>query len=147
LIPQIQSDYSKRIQCKVDESFPINISKSNKLSDQCVNNELFYSHLVINSLLQMKTSSTDKTELIQICLKEYNNNKNQLSIVHEFEQKYLSNQVLWWYTRESFIYRLLNKALSVKNLDLLFLLVFFIRDLKESLEKNKSKSSVQVYYG
>ena len=147
LIQQIQSDYSNRIQNKVDEPFSINISKSNKLSDKCLNNEIFHSQLLINCLLQMKTSTTDKTELINICLDEYNNNNTELSVVHEFERKYISHQVLWWYTRDSFVYRLLTKALSTKNLDLLFLFGFFIRDIKDILDKNKCKSSVQVYHG
>jgi hypothetical protein len=47
--------------------------------------------------------------------------------------------------RQSFLYRLLNKALRVQNIDLLYLFRFFIRDLGEQLEKNKCTSSIRVY--
>ena len=147
LINQIQSDYSKRIQYKVDEPFPINIYKPNNSSDKSLNDDFVYSQLLIDSLLQMKTISTDKIEFINLCSNQYHGNNHELSIIQEFEQKYISNQALWWYTRESFLSRLLNKALSIKNLDLLFLFTFLIRDMQTIIQKNKSNSCIQVYHG
>jgi tetratricopeptide (TPR) repeat protein len=147
LIHQIQSNYTKRIQTKVDEPFPINISKSNPVTDITVDNEFFYSQILFDCLLQMKTISTDKSDFINLCKNEYHNNTNELSRVQEFQQTYIPNQALWWYTRESFVNRVLNKALYTKNLDLLFLFAFLIRDIHENLEKNKCKSPIQVCHG
>lgn len=138
LINQIQSDYSKRIQSKIDEPFSINIS---------VNEDFLHSQLLIDCLLHMKTTSTDKHEFINLCKTEYSSNNTELPIIQEFQQKYISNQSIWWYTKESFINRVLNKALCIKNLDLLYLLGFFIRDIHENLQKNKCKTAVQVYHG
>ena len=60
-----------------------------------------------------------------------------------------SDDALWWYTRQSFLYRLLNKALRVQNIDLLFLFRFFIRDLEQQLLNNQytSSCSIRVYRG
>ncbi|CAM4852394.1 unnamed protein product, partial [Rotaria magnacalcarata] len=58
-----------------------------------------------------------------------------------------SNQAVWWYTRDSFVYRLLNKALRVQNIDLLFLFRFFIRDIEVQLKQYQCSSLVRVYRG
>ncbi len=73
------------------------------------------------------------------------NNNSQLKILKEFEKDYSPDQSLWWYIRQSFLYRLLNKALRIQNIDLLFLFRFFIRHLEQELEKKKCQSSVRVY--
>ncbi|CAF3545496.1 unnamed protein product [Adineta steineri] len=142
LINQIQSDYSKHISHKIDGAFPITIYSSDNVS-----NDYYHSQLIIDTLLQMKTITADKDELIKICSNTYSNDNNTLSIIHEFEQNYHSNQALWWYTRESFLCRLLNKALSIKNLDLLFFCGFFLRDMQKLIEKNQCNASIQVYHG
>jgi hypothetical protein len=146
LINQIQSDYSKRIQYQIDEPFPITIYKPNNLSDKSINDDYFHSQVLIDYLLKMKSIPTDKIQFINICLNEYHSNANELLLIQEFEQKYIPNQALWWYTRESFLSRLSNKALSIKNLDLLFLLAFFIHDIQKMLQKNQCHSSIQVYH-
>ncbi|CAF5167788.1 unnamed protein product, partial [Rotaria magnacalcarata] len=95
----------------------------------------------------MKPNLTDKNELINLCQKFYENNPKELSLVREFEQNYSSNQAVWWYTRDSFVYRLLNKALRVQNIDLLFLFRFFIRDIEVQLKQYRCSSLVRVYRG
>jgi tetratricopeptide (TPR) repeat protein len=52
---------------------------------------------------------------------------------------------LWWYTRHSFLYRLLNKAFRMENIHLLLLLRFFIYDMRLQLIKTKRLSSIRVY--
>lgn len=95
----------------------------------------------------MKSLSTDKTELTNQCKKAYDNDPKELAHIEEFRQNYTANQAIWWYTRDAFLQRIVNKAFCMKNLDLLFLLGFFIRDIQENLQKNQCKSSFQVYAG
>ena len=73
--------------------------------------------------------------MIQLCKKEYENNPKELVFVGEFEKDYRSDKALWWYTRDSFLYRMLNKALRVQNIDLLFLLRFVIGDIYQQLKQ------------
>lgn len=147
LIQQIQSDFTKRLQTKVDESFPFIISTSNAAFDLSLNEDFFHAQILFNCLLQMKTLSTDKSELILQCKNEYYNDPKESALIDEFQKNYTSNQAIWWYTRNAFLARILNKAFYTKNLDLLFLLGFFIRDIQENLHKNQCKSSFQVYTG
>jgi hypothetical protein len=52
-------------------------------------------------------------------------------MIDEFEMDYSSENALWWYSRDSFLYGMLNKALRTQDIDTLFLFRFFIRDIYE----------------
>jgi tetratricopeptide (TPR) repeat protein len=103
--------------------------------------------MLIDCLIHLESSSTDKNELIILCKQQYQNNPYELNMIEEFDKNYSPERSLWWYTRHSFLYRLLNKALKIENINLLSLFRFFIHDIKQQLEKNKSLSSVRVYRG
>ncbi|CAF1216028.1 unnamed protein product [Rotaria sp. Silwood1] len=154
LLNQIQLDHFKRIENKVDEPFIINISKFNNNNNNIIdkstkelNGEFLYSQLLMDCLLRMKSNLTDKNEFINLCKKFYENNSKELNLIKEFEKNYSSNQVLWWYTRDSFIYRLLNKALRIQNIDLLFVFRFIIYDIEKQLKLYQCSSSIRVYRG
>ncbi len=67
-------------------------------------------------------------------LKDYNRElTTELRILHEFEHTYSFEKPIWWYTRESFLYKILNKVLHTENIDLLFLFRFFIHDIEKQL--------------
>jgi tetratricopeptide (TPR) repeat protein len=83
--------------------------------------------------------------LISLCRDIYQGNPIELSIIDEFERNYRTNEALWWYTRDSFISRLLNKALQAQTIDLLYLLRFFLQDLREQLQLKQPSSSIRVY--
>ncbi|CAF1270735.1 unnamed protein product [Adineta ricciae] len=146
LIVQIKADQNKRN--KIEE--PLSISVLNNINEQeeksslDINGTYLHYQLLIDVLMRMLSSSNDKNELIDVCKKEYQNNSLQHNILDEFEHTYCSDQAIWWYTRESFLYRILNKALRVQNIDLLFLFRFFIRDIYQQLEKLKSTQSKQL---
>ena len=150
LIAQIQSDQMRRIQNKVDEPISINIFNTNAGQGQStsgLNGQFVHSQLLLDCLLRMKSTSTDKNELIELCQQEYQGNNVQLAILHEFKQDYSSDRSVWWYTRESFLFRLLNKALRVQNIDLLFAFRFFIRDIERQLDHHRCSSPVRLYRG
>ena len=106
-----------------------------------------YSKLLFDALLRMKSLTSDKIDLINVCKNEYHSEPKELNIIREFESNYSSTQALWWYTRDSCFSRLLTKALYTKNLTLLSLFGFFIRDIQEHLQRNQCQSAVRVYYG
>jgi tetratricopeptide (TPR) repeat protein len=149
LIQKIKADQTQRQHQKVDETLAISIFKSNVpsqgQSSTGLNGQFIHSQLLIECLIRMKPSADERQELINFCKKQYKNNPAELQIVKEFERDYSSDRSLWWYTRQSFLYRLLNKALRVQNIDLLYLFRFFIRDLGVELGKNKCSSPVHVY--
>lgn len=103
------------------------------------------SQLLIDCLLRMKTTKDEKKEFISLCRKFYKGNEFELLLLDEFENFYSPERALWWYTRESFLYRLMNKALRVLNVELLCLLGFFIRDVQRELKKRQCMTKLRVY--
>ncbi|CAF1360255.1 unnamed protein product [Rotaria sordida] len=72
-------------------------------------------------------------------------NPNELLIIEEFTKQYSSLKSLSWLTRDSFIQRLINKALRIKNFHILFLSRFYFQDIYQQLEKYKCLKSIRVY--
>ncbi|CAF3653738.1 unnamed protein product [Rotaria socialis] len=148
VISRIRFDRSRRIEDRRDQPMLISICNSNNNHEQStteIDGQFVQSQLLIASLLKMQTTSTDKKEFIYKCRELYKDDKTQLHFVDEFEHDYSSNFSLWWYTRETFLYRLLNKALRVQDIDLLFYFGFFIRDLEKQLRQLQHSSPIHVY--
>ena len=150
LISKIRSDHDERQHNKIDEGFSISMFTTSAREEQSttdINGHFIYSQLLINSLVRMESNLSDEAEFICLCKKQYEGNAKEIKILEEFEETYSPSRAIWWYTRQSFLYRLLNKALRAQNIDLLYLFRFFIRDIKQQLEDNKCTSPVRVYRG
>ena len=152
MIKKIKFDQIQRQHSKIDESLSINIHnlnvKDEGQSTTGFNGQFIHSQLLIDCLIRMKSNPTDQKMNLSLYVK--NNIKeiiHELKIINEFEKNYSPNRSIWWYTRQSFLYRLLNKALRVQNIDLIYLFRFFIRDIQKQLEKNKCTSTIRVYRG
>ena len=64
----------------------------------------------------------------------YQDREPELKILDEFERTYTSHTAIRWYTRDTFLYRIINKALRQKNLEVIFLFGFFIKDMYDQLK-------------
>jgi len=144
LVSQMRSNQEKRFQTKINEPLPITFFLTNNEHNE-LNDNFIYSQLLVDYLLHVKSIITDKKELISLCKDEYKGNENELNIIREFEADYSSDRAIWWYTRETFLYRLLNKAFRIQNFDLLLTFRFFIRDIQRLIEQNKCTYSLRVY--
>jgi tetratricopeptide (TPR) repeat protein len=111
--------------------------------------------LFIEVLLRMHHKSTDRKELIDICKENYKGNQQEMKIIDEFEKNYKPEDAIWWYTRESCFYRILNKALRVQDFDMLFASRFFITDIAKQIKSEYEKfirtsdtrNMIRVYRG
>lgn len=82
----------------------------------------------------IKIDSTEK-EMIEFCRNEYANSEADLNIIDEFETYYESCNAIFWFTRDTFLFRLLNRALRELNINILYSLRYFIKDLHLQLEE------------
>ncbi|CAF3416903.1 unnamed protein product [Rotaria socialis] len=98
-----------------------------------LNGNFLHDGLLIDVLIRMKPNEQDQKELIELSGKENEGNKVELKLTKEFQKEYTLDRAIWWYTRESFVYRLLNKALRVRNIEMVFLMRHVIRDVYEQL--------------
>ncbi|CAF4080405.1 unnamed protein product, partial [Adineta steineri] len=146
LVSQITTDH--KIQKKVEEPFSIytfTTSVGAGKSTTGVNGQFVFSQILVDCLLQLKSTDIDKNELINCCQNEYEGNDTELNNLHEFKEYYSPDNVLWWYTRESFFYKILNAALRTQNIHMIFLFRAFIYDIYLELQKSQSKCRLQVY--
>jgi hypothetical protein len=65
--------------------------------------------------------------------------------VEEFERTYNSEQAIWWYTCDTFLYRILNKALRQHNIDLMFLFGFFVQDFYRKLKAKHEQQFILTH--
>ncbi|CAF3545742.1 unnamed protein product [Rotaria sp. Silwood2] len=86
----------------------------------------------------------------------FRGNSDKECLIDEFEKDYHPQMAIKWYTRPTFLFRTLNKALRESDFEILFALRFFIVDLhqqltiehKKYLESYKSNDPIlQVYRG
>ncbi|CAF4587027.1 unnamed protein product [Rotaria socialis] len=84
-------------------------------------------------------SQQAKQQMVRICKDYYRGNKIEIKLIEEFEKTYRSEYALLWYSKQSFIYKLINKALRTEDVDLLYIFRFFIGDLSTALQQEHEK--------
>ena len=80
--------------------------------------------------MRLLRRETCKIEMLDLCCRYYLNNSREMQQIDGFND---SDDVFRWYTVQSFVYRLVNKALRCQDIDLLFKFRFFIADLSSRL--------------
>lgn len=124
-----------------------NIYNNVEKSSININGNFLYSELLIRLLLQLKSNDENRKEFIDLCKKEYANDENA---INDFEKNYEDEYAVWWYTRDIFLFRKLNKALRLQDIDWLFHFRFFIQDmykvLKELQDEQRDLTSPVVVY-
>ncbi|CAF1136074.1 unnamed protein product [Didymodactylos carnosus] len=77
-----------------------------------------------------------RQEMLDNCFKYYRNNKKELENIRQFEKSYNSSDAIRWYTKDSFIYKIINKALRTEDVEVLYTFRFYIVDLCAALMEN-----------
>ncbi|CAF1619410.1 unnamed protein product, partial [Didymodactylos carnosus] len=108
------------------------------------NGNFMWFQLLIEVFLRMKYSTSDRKGLVAIWKRIYTGNEAEHVKIGEFEQTYEPSKALWWYTRDCCIYRLLNKALRLQDIDMLFHFRFIITDIYKQLQQAQQNKKYNV---
>ncbi|CAF1184274.1 unnamed protein product [Didymodactylos carnosus] len=129
--------------CSNDTMIPMSVMPSSPSNTNNNRQEasFMYSQLLIEILFEVDITDTSKQDMIDECRMQYEQNEAELRYIDEFDKNYQKHQAIWWYTRECFLYRMLNKALRVRDTHILFKFRFFIKDLHDQLTALYSKSN------
>lgn len=102
---------------------------------------------VLKDILLESDENTDlKKEMLDYCREEYAGNDIQLRFIDEFEEYFQANQAVRWYLRqETFVFKMLTRALRVPDPDILMKLRFFIQSLHRQTKSNLASSFTTVY--
>lgn len=116
-----------------------------------LDSSFMYSQLLKEMLLEINYDEYAKTQFVKFCHDEYADNNVTLQAVDDFERDYSLYSPIWWYTKEPFIYVVLNRALRIQNIEIILKMGFFVRDLHQQIEQLHSKtaqtSTLIVYRG
>lgn len=93
---------------------------------------IWYQHLV-EILLAVPEPDVAKQEMIKFCRTCYSDDNLELAKISEFEHDYCSEKAIKWYTRDSFLYRLLNQVLRSQHIDQMYAFRFILSDLNTQL--------------
>lgn len=85
----------------------------------------------------------------------YDGKVGELRVIDEFERNYTLDRAVWWYTRDTFFFRLINKANRQHNVRVMLAFGYYIKDLFLQLKKeheifkaaNVDNAQVQVFRG
>jgi hypothetical protein len=124
----------------------------NILSPTINSNAFICSLLLKEILLNIKSNDQMKKDFIEYSRFYYNKNSIELNLIDQYE-KQDSNQIssIQWYTRECFIYSMINRALRLYDIEILNKIAFFIQDLHKQIKdlhiKSHDYKQLTVYYG
>lgn len=122
-----------------------NASNGAEQSTTGLNGQFLFYQILMDCLLRLKSTSSDRNELIQLCKQQYKDNIEELDNIERFENEYTSEKVLHWYTKESFFYKSLNTALRTGDIHTIYLFRQFIFDMYHQLKKHQTKHKLRVY--
>lgn len=126
-------------QCNLDNTSLsiISANKNDDNSNQDFNHlepSFMYTQIFKDILLEMEHEQTSIKALVKFCQDEYQDNTEEIKIINEFEDTYEPSKAVWWYTRECFIYKMINGALRTLDGDIIIRMGFFLCDLHRQIE-------------
>ncbi|CAM4876392.1 unnamed protein product [Rotaria socialis] len=90
---------------------------------------------LIEIVLKLPRTLEAKQEMVDELRRASVENNVTFQQINDFEQSYHSNAAIQWYTRDTFLCRLLNRALRCEDVESIIKYRFFIADLYQNLEE------------
>ncbi|CAF3979712.1 unnamed protein product [Rotaria sordida] len=121
------------------------------------NMKFLWLQLLIDILIRIPHNDQAKDEMFDECRRHFgisgndDNDENMIDAeikkdrakaekdLVNLEKNYTSSEALKFYTNDSFLYRLFNRAFRTENIDLLFIFRFFLADIYKHLQKLHSE--------
>ncbi|CAF1302017.1 unnamed protein product, partial [Didymodactylos carnosus] len=143
LIKHITND----LEYATEQLFTFNISTLNQKAFQDLTKnaaKFMWNQLLIEVLFRTSTDNNNydikaKKQMLDACRAYYIDNPKQIQYINKFEREYQQHNAIEWYTKETFLYKIINKALRTENIDALLQYQFYIKDLSKQLEQLHDK--------
>ncbi|UJR06622.1 hypothetical protein I4U23_010906 [Adineta vaga] len=88
-----------------------------------------WKQLISDILVKIPLSDGAKKQMLEKCQDYYRDNKTMLRNIEDFRINYIPQKTINWYTKQDFVYKLVNKALLTEDPDGLILFRFLISEL------------------
>jgi tetratricopeptide (TPR) repeat protein len=109
-----------------------------------------YAQLIKEIFLEMKDDNSIE-EMLELIRTSYIDNPSQCELLDEFERDYSAEKAVNWYSRDSPLYRTINKAIRIQDVMTLYKMRTFIRHLHIQLaalyHMQKENRIITLYRG
>ena len=127
------------------------ISTIDSTSFDELDQSFMYSQLLKEIIFEINHDEKAKREFVHFCRVLYTGIDVQLSTIDRFDTDYELHSPIWWYTKESFIYSMINKGLRSLDIEIIIKMGFFMQQLHQQIrqlhsETNQTKQII-VYRG
>jgi hypothetical protein len=115
--------------------------------------EFIWYQLLREYMMKMVQTNESKQNMIEKFRQYSKTNKSYLTKIDEFEQTYTADDAIKWYTKGTFLFQLVNKALRTQDSEALLAIRYYVVDickcLKEECENVREyyDDVIQVYRG
>ncbi|CAF1096751.1 unnamed protein product [Rotaria sordida] len=150
---ELYSKLLSNVKLEIRNFLPISILNENAqqrclrdLSKESVS--FMWFQLLIKILINMEHADSAINEMINLCRKQYKNNEKVLNQIEEFSINYDKDHATEWYSKDIFLFRLLNRALRTENFDVIYKFRSFIADLHHHLERlyRECSETISIVY-
>ena len=114
-------------------SFTKKIDENLNRNPDTLDSSFMYTQLLKEILLTIDFEQVHFDIFIRYCREMFQGDPRELYNVDSIEKEYRHHQPIWWYTNQSFLYAMLNRALRVMEVDVLIKIGFFLRDLHNNI--------------
>ncbi|CAF1081281.1 unnamed protein product [Rotaria sp. Silwood1] len=116
----------------------------NSSNDFSINSTYFSYAVYIELIKQMPQTKISMNNMLKRCRDYYRDNKQQIEMIEEFGKTYTSNNAIDWYVKESFLYKVVNRAFRTEDITLWYLFRTYITDLCKQLEQVHKEQNIQT---
>ncbi|CAF1503082.1 unnamed protein product [Adineta ricciae] len=120
-------------QCE-QNAMSVSFVASDKKLDQ-LDPSFMYTQILKEILSTIKFDDTHIQSYLEYCRGVFAQNKFELNNIKDLERIYHEKTPIWWYSCESFLYPMLNRAIRMMNGDIMIRMGFFINDLHRQIEQ------------
>lgn len=114
-----------------------------------------YTHVMKEIFSKIHFGPKHIQQMIEYCRKLLTNDDDYLKDIDEFEGNYHDQTPIWWYTREFFLYHMLDRAFRMMDISVIIKCGVFLADLERQIERlheaqfgdNGSNQRFVVYRG
>jgi hypothetical protein len=139
----------------VSISFVKKTDGASKESLDTLDPSFMYTQILKEILLTIDFEQKHINEFLTYCRELLSGNTVELKNVDKLKKEYGDHQPIWWYTYDSFLYSMLNRALRLMEVDLIIKMGFFVRDLHnhivalhaEQYGGHHHSNSITIYRG
>ena len=112
-----------------------NTVETGKQSANTLKSSFMYTQMLKNIILTIDFDNGHFKDFLAFCRKVLVGNSRELQKVDRLGKEYDSANAIWWYTYESFLYSMVNKALRTMEADFIVNMGFFVRDLHNEITR------------